>query len=343
MPSERNLVKSLNVSRDTVRAALHQLVENQELARVPRQGYRVGVRRTSRTGRSDLRQSATKEVGLICPEKIYSMPTYIIQLVDIFRAMCAEAGVHLELFEGPRFARQAPGRVMAQLTRSHPKSCWISIMSDRRLQEWFARSGTPVALYGNVYPDLRLPGVGIDYRACIRHATNALLCRGHRSIALVTYDPRRAGEQESLAGFREALGEWKGAACSAVVLPRPDDNVRMLCRQVDRLFRLANPPTGIVVCRTHHYATVATRLAELGRRVPADVSLICRGEDAFLRFFSPTPACYRVNVESLARSLFRCALRVSAGATRLQEGHRLMPEMVPGASLGPALPVKGKR
>ncbi|HRE80031.1 MAG TPA: substrate-binding domain-containing protein [Opitutaceae bacterium] len=330
MPSERSLVRSLSVSRDTVRGALRQLVENRELSRVPRQGYRVGVKPSGQRSAGP----AAGEVGLVCPEQIYSMPTYVIQVVDILRGMCAEAGLHFELFEGPRFARRAPEQMMADLARSHPKACWIPIMADRRLQEWFVRTGTPVVLYGNVYPDLTLPGVGIDYRACIRHAANALLYRGHRSLALVTYDPRRAGEEESLSGFREALAEWRGEPCSSVVVARPDDDVRALSRQVDRLFRLSDPPTGMVVCRTHHYATVATHLAELGRKVPADVSLICRGEDAFLRFLSPLPACYRVNVESLARALFRCVLRVAGGAAGLEEQHRVMPELVMGASLG---------
>ena len=43
----------------------------------------------------------------------------------------------------------------------------------------------------------------------------------------------------------------------------------------------------LIVCRTHHYATVATHVLAAGRRIPGDISLICRGEDTFLHFLAP--------------------------------------------------------
>jgi hypothetical protein len=55
-----------------------------------------------------------------------------------------------------------------------------------------------------------------------------------------------------------------------------------------------------------------------------------------MHFLSPTPALYRVNVEQLARSLFRCVLRTVGGATGWGEQHRIVPDFVPGASLGSA-------
>lgn len=333
LPGERCLIKTLNVSRPTLRGALQQLVEVRELVRYPRHGYRLG--RAAGRGCGPQSAAAT-ELGLICPERIYSMPAYVIQVVDLLRALAAEAGLHLELFEGRRFARTDPGRFMPALVRRHPKACWIPLLADRRMQEWFAHSGTPAVLYGNIYPDLPLSGVGVDYRACLQHATSLLLARGHRRIALVSYDPRRAGEQESLAGFREAFRRGDHEGTAAFELARPDDDVAALRRQVDRLLDLAQPPTAFIVCRTHHYATVATRIVERGRRVPRDVSLVCRGEDTFLHFLCPTPAFYRVNLELLARRLFRSVLRVTDGGPQAADQHRVVPQFVPGASVGAA-------
>jgi LacI family transcriptional regulator len=223
---------------------------------------------------------------------------------------------------------------MPQLVRAQPKACWIPLMADQRMQEWFAETHTPAVIYGNVYPGVRLPSTGIDYQACIRHATAYLLAKGHRRLALVSYDLRRAGEQESVAGFRAAASE--SSEVEATVIERPDDDAAALCRQVDRHLHSARPPTAFIICRTHHYATVATRVLETGRRVPTDVSLICRGEDPFLHFLSPTPAFYRVNVETLARTLFRSVLRVIAGGTLPTKQHRVLPQFIPGPSAGRA-------
>jgi LacI family transcriptional regulator len=336
LPGERSLIRVFNISRGTLRGALRQLVTARELTLESKKGYRV---RSPGRRQAAVAAAAPSEIGLICPQRIYSMPSYIVQLVDLVRSMAAEAGLHFELFDSGQIGRTDPGRIMPPLVRGHPRACWISIMADRRMQQWFARTATPAVIYGNVYPDLPLASVGIDYHACIRHATALLLGRGHRRIALVTYDQRRAGEQESIAGCLEAFrAHGEGAP---IFIAQPDDDVAALRRRVDRMLALREPPTAVIAFRTHHYATVATRLLELGKRIPGDVSLICRGEDVFMHFLSPTPAFYRVNVELLARSLFRCVLRTIGGAKGSGEQHRIVPEFVPGASLGPARPHPG--
>ena len=60
------------------------------------------------------------------------------------------------------------------------------------------------------------------------------------------------------------------------------------------------------------------------------------GEDTFLHVLSPTPALYRVNLELIARRLFRSVLRTAGAVTRPHELHRVVPQFVPGESLGRA-------
>jgi len=330
LPSERNLVRVFNVSRGTLRIALGELLQAGDLSLVAQRGYRVQKRPMSAVTKP---VRVSHQLVIICPERIHSMPSYVVKLLDLVRSMSVEAGLQLEVLEGTRFSRMDPGRFMPPLQRSHPEACWIPIMAHQRLQQWFARTGTPAVIYGNAYPNLPLAAVGIDYHACIRHATSVLLGRGHRRIALVTHDPRRAGDQESLAGFHEAFRDHGGTDLVPFVMARPDDDVMALRRQIDRVAALRLPPSAYIVCRTHHYAAVATRLMELGRRIPDEVSMICRGEEVFLSFLSPTPSFYRVNVEALARRLFRCVLRVIGGARHVEEQHRVVPDFVPGDSV----------
>jgi DNA-binding LacI/PurR family transcriptional regulator len=332
LPSERSLQRVLNVSRQTVRAALERLQAAKRIAVEPYRGYRIAA---SPRARARAQSAASREVGVICAEAVYQMPPRFIQVLDVFRALCAEAGVNVEVMEGVRFKRTDPGRIMPRLVRSNPKACWVLVLADRRMQEWFERSGEPAVVYGNVYAGLKLSGAGINYHACIRHATSLLLAKGHRRIALVAYDVRRAGEQDTVRGFREAFEAQRGDEAVPVVLERPDSDATALCRQLDRVLQSPQRPTAFVISHTHHYATVATHLANCGLRIPRDVSLICRSEDPFLQFMRPTPAFYRANMDVAARLLFERVRLAIDGTARPGDQRLLVPELVAGESVAP--------
>lgn len=329
LPSERALQRVLNVSRQTVRAALERLQASRRIAVEPYRGYRIAKTKRGRAAA----QPPARDVGVICSESVYRMPPRFIQVLDIFRALCAEAGLGVEVLEGPRFQRTDPRRLMPRLTRSNPKACWVLVLAEQRMQQWFETSGLPAVVYGNVYSGLSLPGAGINFHACIRHATALLLTKGHRRITLVAYDVRRAGEQDSVRGFREAFAAHRGEAAWPVVLERPDSDADALCRQLDGLLRAAQRPTAFVVTHTHHYATVATHLASRGLRVPDEVSLICRSEDPFLQFMRPRPVFYRANMEVAAKLLFDRVRHAIAGTAKRGDQRLLVPELIPGDSV----------
>lgn len=330
LPSERALQRILNVSRQTVRAALERLAASGRISVEPYRGHRIAA---SPTGTRPTGASAIREVGVICSEPVYRMPPRFIQVLDVFRALCAESGLNVDVLEGQRFMRTDPGRLMPRLVRSTPKACWILVLANRPLQEWFERSGQPVVVYGNVYAGLKLPGAGINYHACIRHATSLLLAKGHRRVAFVAYDLRRAGEDDSLRGFREAFAAHPPGTAVPLVIERPDSDADALCRQLDGALRSPERPTAFVVSHTHHYATVATHLAARGLRIPDDVSLICRSEDPFLQFMRPKPVFYRSNMEVAARLLFDRVRHAIGGTARPGDQRLLIPELVPGGSV----------
>lgn len=343
LPSERSLQRILNVSRQTVRAALARLAARQRIVVNPYRGYRiVPPSRVAAVKAKTAGTASLRELGLICPEPVYRMPPRFLQVLDVFRGLCAEADLNLELLEGQRFMRTDPGRLMPRLVHTHPKACWILVLASRRMQEWFARSGAPAVVYGNVYPGVALNGTGINYHACIRHAASHLLAKGHRRIAFVAYDLRRAGEEDSWRGFQEACAAHRGTDVTPLLIERPDSDADALCRQLDSALRARLRPTAFVVSHTHHYATVATHLALRGLRVPDDVSLICRSEDPFLQFLRPTPAFYRANMDVAARLLFERVRHAIDGIARPGDQRLLVPELVHGGSVAapPAIPTR---
>ena len=331
LPSERALQRVLNVSRQTVRAALERLVANRRIVVEPYRGYRILARR----GMKKVSNATSRDIGLICPEPVYRMPPRFIHVLDVFRALCADAGINLDVLEGQRFVRTDPARLMPRIVRSTPKACWILVLSKRRMQEWFERSGVPVVVYGNVYAGLKLACAGVDYHACIRHATSLLLAKGHRRIAFVAYDVRAAGEEDSVRGFYEAFQFHRGEDAVPLLLERPDADADALCRQLDGALGSKHPPTAFVVSHTHHYATVATHLASRGVRIPDDVSLICRSEEPFLEFMRPKPVFYRANLQVAARLLFDRVRQAIEGTARPGDQRLLVPELIPGGSVAP--------
>jgi hypothetical protein len=141
-------------ARQTVRAALERLIAKRHIVVEPYRGYRIvsRVKSTKARGRSAL----SREVGVICSESVYRMPPRFIQVLDLFRAHCAESGLTVDVLEGQRFQRTDPERLMPRLVRTAPKACWVLVLAIRRMQEWFERSDEPAVVYGNVYPGVCL-------------------------------------------------------------------------------------------------------------------------------------------------------------------------------------------
>ena len=92
LPSERTLQRVLNVSRQTVRAALERLRASRRIAVVPYRGYRINPVKSANAKSA---VTPLRNVGVVCSEPVYRMPPRFIQVLDIFRALILH--VHPEL------------------------------------------------------------------------------------------------------------------------------------------------------------------------------------------------------------------------------------------------------
>jgi LacI family transcriptional regulator len=180
-----------------------------------------------------------------------------------------------------------------------------------------------------------LPFRDLDHRAMCRHAAGILLARGHRRLALILPKTRLAGDIESEAGFAEGV-EQSGHTDAAAIFCRHDATAPGIAQALRRLFEQDAPPTGLLVVNPNHYLTVASRLGQLGRAVPRDISIISRDEDPFLSFVWPRPACYLASPPALAKSLLRPVLELLEGGVVSQRAVRLMPKFSPGETVGAA-------
>jgi DNA-binding LacI/PurR family transcriptional regulator len=163
--------------------------------------------------------------------------------------------------------------------------------------------GCPAVLVGTPADAHGLPVVDFDFTAAGRLCAEHLLGLGHTSVGYLGQSrrtfQRRAGFalhacDAALSTLREGGAEASWTAC--------DGTPAGVVRAVDTLFRALPGMTGLIVYNEQALSLVRDRLAELGRRVPGDVSLvaICPPEEIGRRSVSlvavPLPA------EDLART-----------------------------------------
>ena len=326
LPGELELVRRLQVSRVTLRAAL-EMLQRQKLIRAG-QGRRREVLRPARVTQ---RPRARKAVVLLTPEPMHRLPSSTVIWMDELRTHLDAAGWPLEIQAGAAAYRRRPAHALEELAaRLHPAG-WVLYRSTLEMQRWFGEHAPETVIAGSRHPSVALPAVDVDYAAGCRHAAGRLRAEGHRRLAVVRADTALAGDLESEAGFRA------GAGCE-VVTALHDGTVRGICRTLERLYARPPAPTGLLVFHAQPLLTVLGWLQREGWRVPGRVSVVGRDDEPFLEAVLPAPARYALDVSRFARKIARLVTGlVQRGGGRPQQ-YRIMPTFVRGDSLGPAAP-----
>ena len=104
-----------------------------------------------------------------------------------------------------------------------------------------------------------------------------------------------------------------------------------VCARLDQDFVRPHPPTGLVVLPSSHLLTVREWLRQAGRRVPQDVSALCREDELILNSVILNPSRYTLNPLSFARKISRAVVALVTGGRDPQRA-RLIPTFVRGKS-----------
>lgn len=326
LPSERVLSRTLQASRNTVRAALEQLKAEGLLAPVRGLGNRV-----IDGAKSPAAPDLAKTVGVLIPEPIGRLRPLIALWIDELKDLLIEEGYRLRIHAGRQYYQTNPARALDRLIGQHAHSAWVLTLSSEAMQRWFARRGAPCLVAGSTYPDIALPHYDLDYRAICRHAAGILLRAGHRRLALLNRESRRAGDVDSERGFLEGVSRSPHRDATAVIAYHRDD-VDSVARALRTLFDQKNPPTALVVSNSYAYLSTASVLAQRGLRVPQDISLISRDDDPFLASLVPEPARYRVDPHSFAKKIVGSLLQLLNRSTSQRSPALLLPKFAAGGS-----------
>jgi DNA-binding LacI/PurR family transcriptional regulator len=328
LPSERTLCESLQVSRNTLRAALGQL--KREGIIDPKHG--AGNRISARPTKPKSGTLRSHDVAFLTPSPLEQLRPTQTLWIDEMRAMLSERGCRLHVFHGLQYFRTNPGPALQKLVRQNPHACWILMLSNEKTQRWFEQNRIPSVVAGSVYSGIDLPFRDLDHKAMCRHAAGVMLGAGHRKVALLIQKSRRAGDLESEAGFIEGVRQSPHTDAE-VVIGNQEPTVAGLCNTLRRLMEQKPPPTALLVANPHYFLTVVTRLGQMGWRVPHDISVLSRDDEPFLSFVVPEPGRYLTSPYTLAKSLLRPVLEQLEGGVVTHRAIRIMPDFIRGDSL----------
>ncbi len=319
LPAERQLVRDLGIARNTLRDALASLTREgwvEPACRPARRRIAGGARR----------RAPRRQIVLLTPFEPDDLPAAVLRLADDVRRLLAGTDYRLAVRGSAAFRQTRPDAALARLVAAEPAAVWVLLQAPTPVHAWFHRRGAPCVVVGECYPELPLPHVTEHIAAVARHAAGLLHQRGHQRIALLHRDPPRAGHLAAEAALRSAGG---------LVLQRAghDGTPAAAARTLEALFGAAAPPTALVVTEPGTAITAITWLARRGLRVPEQVSVLSLFYDSTLEAVIPAVANYRTGREVLPRRLIEM-VRALADGRRLPHQRPLMPNFVPGGSLG---------
>ena len=328
IPSEREMSATLHISRHTCRHAVQILRRQRLIEPVRGRGMRInhrGMRRLSPDRR-------LHSIGVIIPEVMNRLRPQNLVMIDEFRDELFDLSVRVDVHSNPSCYHSRPEHALEKLVERHRHDCWILVLTREPLQRWFFNQKIPCIVSGSLYAGIQLPSVDQDYRASCRHAAGKLISLGHRRLAFFNRRSRAAGDLESEIGFsegaRQAVSEDAGWARTVY----HNDSRESVVPLVERLYAAQDPPTGLLVANSYCYLSVTSALADLGYRVPADVSVISRDDDPFLAYVHPEPTRYAISPGALIRR-YMLLLRPMLDGEKVKSGaHRVFPRFVSGAS-----------
>lgn len=269
VPSEFELARTYNVSRNPTRQALRDLEREGYIIRTPGRGSFVApVQNRQRL----LPISGWRTVALACPELECR---YTRSVVQGFIQAAAEEGVQTMVYF-VRFSNDSEFEFLTDMRNSGIEGIafWLQHATERTLEllRKFRRSGFPFVLIDRYVHGVEADYVVTDNEDVGYHLTEALIRRGHTEIAFVANELVSTSSEDRLAGYRRALEE-AGLTYTRDLVGLVDPKEEPVTAVVSRLMAYRHRPTAFCCLNDFVASTLLDELTSLGYSVPEDVEL----------------------------------------------------------------------
>lgn len=275
LPSENALCRRLDVSRETVRAALDRLLQEGLIHKV--QGSGTFFNKEVALSR-EFGGGAQWKIGLILQGQDTDANSGLIRGI---KSVLPASQVDFRIFlTDNKFAneRRCLQTVMQQNFQGFIVDGVKASLLNPNLDcyEELYRRHIPVIFYNNYYKNLRYPHVIVDDTLCADRLISLLIRAGHTQIAgIFVYDNYQSIEKfQGMAMTMQKYGvEFQDDYIKWCVSNEAHD--QSFTRSIDRFLKGLPQCTAIVCCNYMIYRLVRQTLEAKGKRIPEDYSLVC--------------------------------------------------------------------
>lgn len=326
LPPERQLAAQIGVARETLRKALAQLREEGVIEPKAQAGTLITLPDASR------QRIGSKRVGILLLMKVtYATNRTLTWMSEVCRLLF-QKGVDVEIHEQYRHKRG----FFQRLDKVAPCDFWLMFYPTNQAVAWAVKNYPGRSLVAaTVKKETGISSVDIHYRALCYHAVGRMIHYGHRHLVLILQHREWGADAESIAGFRQAI-EHSGHANVTGEVVYHHGTPESLCALADRLLERKPRPTAWLVAVAPHFLTISMHLQRRGVAVPEEISLVSQDAEAWQHFALPEPTRYEANIQLLAKHTARYVLNGLRCRYRQAQEIRVIPELKPGKTLGPA-------
>ncbi len=325
LPGERELAAHLQVSRDTLRAALDELTREGCITSMQRQRRRITAPKAGRA-----RTLKKPILGILSPSPFSELAMLTTAIMDQLRAGVTGLGCELVFHASKACFSERPEHALKKLTQAHPAAAWMILGSREPMQRWFLQERLPCLVVGSCGLQNSITSIDADYHAIGRHAGTLLLRKGHRRITLVRKGPCYGGDMDCEHGLREALA---GTPDTHLQVLHHDDYPGHVRSVMDRALKVSSPPTAFVVTDPRAILTVMTHLLQKRLRIPQDMAVIHCGSSPAAAWITPAVSHYAIPHEVFVRHAVNAARSLLENPAAKPKTIRLMPEFVKEGSV----------
>lgn len=330
VPSEMELARQYNVSRNPTRQALRDLELDGYIVRSPGRGSFVApiARR-----QKPLRISAWPTLAVACPVLECH---YTRQVVRGFIDHAVKESFHTMVYF-QHFSNETEFDFLADLRNSGIDGIafWLQhpCKSTLELLEKFHRVSFPFVLIDRYVRGLETDFVVTDNEDAGHQLTETLIARGHKAVGFITTPADNTTVEDRLAGHKRALEEAGLPYVPQLtgIVSSEDDPLSMI---VQRIMANQQRPTAFVCANDGVSAKLLDELDELGYVIPRDVEVATVDDNEFAQVLDYPIVTASQAGYLMGRQSAEILIARTKNPNRPVEGHFLKAELHVPEALG---------